>query len=69
MIYVSKMYMSAATKKYELVSHVNWKAKTLEHLKVDQVLKINATFYSSLDLCEQLTDHNGSKNIWLRFCE
>ena len=51
MFYSSKIYMSRATKNFEWVGNVQYKAKVLRSLKVDLVLKMYATFYSSLDLC------------------
>jgi len=43
--------MSMATKKFKWTIKVKLKAKALQHFKVDQVLKIDATFFSILDLC------------------
>ena len=42
----SKIYMSRVTKKYEWVSELKLKAKALQHLKVNLVLKINATTHT-----------------------
>ena len=46
-----EMPISEAAQKYKLVSELKSKAKVLRHFKVDPVLKIYATFYSSLDQC------------------
>ena len=42
---------SRATKKCNTVREVKAKVKVVRHLVIDPVLKIGATFYSSLNLC------------------
>ena len=61
MIYGSKMYMSGASKS---ISEVKWKTKALQHLKVNPVLEIYATFHGTLDLYEiYITDSKSVKSV------
>ena len=49
------MYMSRATNKYKLVSEVKSTSMAMRHCKLDPILKIYATFHSSLDLCDKMS--------------
>ena len=45
-----KMFMTMATKNSNRVSYVIWTATAFRNFKIDQILKIRATFHSSPDL-------------------
>ena len=55
MLYISRMYMPRVTKEDKYTSES--KAEALQHFKVDTVLKIYATVYSSLNLLARIMEN------------
>ena len=70
----SIIYTSRATKNYKWFIEGKSKAKSLQHFKVDQVLKIDATFFGSMlttevykeRLLQMTIDNNGTAIMCLK---